>query len=116
MMRRLFGDRSRPFYGQSRAVRLGPLPEDALSEYIDDRFARSGRQVGDVLEPLLATARGHPQRAMLLAQWAGRRRAADPGRGCARLGPAHAEGRLVDPLLALWIDSGRDGLGEEGGL
>ena len=69
MMRRLFGDRARPFYGQSRAVRIGPLPEDALGEYIADRFARSGRQVGEILDPLLATARGHPQRAMLLAHF-----------------------------------------------
>lgn len=69
MMRRLFGDRTRPFYGQARAVRLGPLPDDALGEYIADRFARSGRRVGDILDPLLATARGHPQRAMLLAHF-----------------------------------------------
>lgn len=69
MMRRLFGDRARPFYGQARAVRLGPLPEDALAEYIGERFARSGRDVGDILDPLLATACGHPQRAMLLAHF-----------------------------------------------
>jgi hypothetical protein len=69
MMRRLFGDRTRPFYGQARAVRLGPLPEDALGEYIGDRFARSRRDVGDILDPLLATVQGHPQRAMLLAHF-----------------------------------------------
>lgn len=69
MMRRLFGDRTRPFYGQARAVRLGPLPEDALGEYIGDRFARSDRDVGDILDPLLGTSRGHPQRAMLLAHF-----------------------------------------------
>jgi hypothetical protein len=62
MMRRLFGDRTRPFYGQSRVVRLGPMPEDALGQYIGGRFTRTGRQVGDVLDPLLATPRGHPQR------------------------------------------------------
>jgi uncharacterized protein len=69
MMRRLFGDRSRPFYGQARAVRLGPLPDDVLGEYIADRFARSDRNVGDILEPLLATVDGHPQRAMLLSHF-----------------------------------------------
>lgn len=69
MMRRLFGDRTRPFYGQARGVRLGPLPEDALGEYIGSRFSRTRREVGDVLDPLLATARGHPQRAMLLAHF-----------------------------------------------
>ncbi len=69
MMRQLFGDRTRPFYGQARGVRLAPLPEAALATYIGERFSRSGRQVGEALDPLLATARGHPQRAMLLAHF-----------------------------------------------
>jgi len=69
MMRRLFGDRTRPFYGQARSVRLDPLPEDALADYIGVRFSRSGREIGEILDPLLATARGHPQRAMLLAHF-----------------------------------------------
>jgi uncharacterized protein len=69
MMHHLFGDLARPFYGQARAVRLEPLPEDALAEYIGNHFAASGRDVADMLEPLLATARGHPQRAMLLAHF-----------------------------------------------
>ena len=180
MMRRLFGDRTRPFYGQSRAVRLGPLPEDALAEYIGDRFARSGRQVGDALDPLLATTQGHPQRAMLLAHflwertprggkgdelawqealndvclelrdefdsiWNGlddaeRRTLVAVARGGGQFmrkavldelqlarstardardrllddGYLHGEGDdlgIVDPLLALWIANGRDGLG-----
>jgi len=69
MMRRLFGDRSRPFYGQARAVKLGPLPDEALAEYIGSRFASTDRDVGDMLEPLLEIARGHPQRAMVLAHF-----------------------------------------------
>jgi uncharacterized protein len=69
MMNRLFGDRTRPFYGQARAVRLQPLPQVALAEYIGQRFARSDRDVGEMLDPLLETARGHPQRAMLLAHF-----------------------------------------------
>jgi hypothetical protein len=69
MMRRLFGDRTRPFYGQARAVRLDPLPEGALGEYVGDRFARSERDIGDILDLLLATAQGHPQRTMLLAHF-----------------------------------------------
>ena len=179
MMRRLFGDRTRPFYGQSRAVRLDPLPGDALGAYIGDRFARSDRQVGDVLDPLLGTARGHPQRAMLLSHflwertprggeadehgwqealgdvhlelrdelgsiWNGlddaeRRTLAAIARGAGSFtrkavldelqlarstardardrlideGYVHGEGddlEIVDPLLALWIANGRDGL------
>lgn len=69
MMRRLFGDKARPFYGQARAVRLEPLPEGALAEYVAGRFTSSGRDIADVLDLLLATVRGHPQRAMLLAHF-----------------------------------------------
>lgn len=69
MMKRLFGDKTRPFYGQARAVRLEPLPEDALAGYLADRFSKTGREIADMLDLLLATARGHPQRAMLLAHF-----------------------------------------------
>jgi hypothetical protein len=69
MMSRLFDDRSRPFYGQARAIRLGPLPDPALAVYLSERFEGTGRAIDDVLELLLATAQGHPQRAMLLAHF-----------------------------------------------
>jgi uncharacterized protein len=69
MMRRLFGDRSRPFYGQARAVKLNTLPDDALAEFVGAAFARTGRDVGELLESLLDTAKGHPQRAMMLAHF-----------------------------------------------
>ena len=104
MMRRLFSDRARPFYGQSRAVRIGRLPEDALGEYIADRFARSGRQIGEMLDLLLATARGHPQRAMLLAHFLWERTA--PGGRSDELGwqavlnDVYLE--LRDELDAIW--------------
>jgi hypothetical protein len=104
MMRRLFGDRTRPFYGQARAVRLGPLPEDALGTYIGDRFTRSGRDVGDILDPLLATARGHPQRAMLLAHFLWERTAAgeksDEGGWQEALSDVYLE--LRDELDSIW--------------
>jgi uncharacterized protein len=69
MMSRLFDDRSRPFYGQARAIRLGPLPDPALAVYVSERFERTGRRIDDVIDLLLATAQGHPQRAMLLAHF-----------------------------------------------
>jgi uncharacterized protein len=69
MMRKLFDERTRPFYGQARAVTLQPLPPVALGEYIGERFAHSDRDVGEMLDPVLETARGHPQRAMLLAHF-----------------------------------------------
>lgn len=69
MMNRLFGEKTRPFYGQARGVRLEPLPEDALAGYVGSRFSATGRDIADIIDPLLATARGHPQRAMLLAHF-----------------------------------------------
>jgi hypothetical protein len=67
LMAELFGDSARPLYGQARAVRLGPLDDGSLADYIGTRFEESERQPGKALDPLLETARGHPQRAMLLA-------------------------------------------------
>jgi uncharacterized protein len=69
MMGRLFDDRSRPFYGQARAVRLGSLPDPALAVYVSERFERTGRRIDDLIDLFLATAQGHPQRAMLLAHF-----------------------------------------------
>jgi hypothetical protein len=60
------GAASRPLYGQAEAIRLGRLDDSVLVEYIASRF-ETGRAVGEVLVPLLDTARGNPQRAMLLA-------------------------------------------------
>ena len=67
MMSELFGDRRRAFYGQAGPLELPPLPADEVAEYIAERFERTGRAVGDALDPLLARADGHPQRTMLLA-------------------------------------------------
>jgi len=67
LMAELFGARERPLYGQARPLQLGRLEDADLAAYIGDRFERSGREVGAMLEPLLDLVRGHPQRAMLLA-------------------------------------------------
>ena len=67
MMRELFGDRRRAFYGQAGPIELPPLPADEVAEYIAERFQRTGRSVGWALDPLLAASNGHPQRTMLLA-------------------------------------------------
>ena len=77
MMEALFAERERPLFGQAQPVTLGPLPVPALAEAIQARFAATGRHPGEALDPLLEVARGHPQRAMLLAHhlW----RTTDPG-------------------------------------
>src|ERR671934_182354 len=67
MMRELFDVKGKPLYGQAEPLKLGRLPDDAIATYIAERFARTKRGADRVLDALLATARGHPQRAMLLA-------------------------------------------------
>ena len=72
LMRELFEDGARPLYGQAVPMRLGRLADADIAEYIIARFRETRRSVGEALNPLLAAAKGHPQRAMLLAHrlWA----------------------------------------------
>lgn len=67
MMRDLFVDKRRAFYGQASPLNLLPLRYDDIGEYVADRFEATGRSVGSALDPLLLAAQGHPQRTMLLA-------------------------------------------------
>lgn len=69
MMRELFADKRRAFYGQAAPIALPPLSPEDVAEYVAARFAATGREVGTALELLLATAQGHPQRTMLLAHY-----------------------------------------------
>jgi len=69
LMEQLFGAYERPFFGQARVMRLGPLAGADLVEYIGERFEAGERDVTPVLDPLLDLVRGHPQRAMLLAHY-----------------------------------------------
>jgi uncharacterized protein len=72
LMKQLFETRDRPLYGSSVPMRLGRLDDGDIAEYLAARFALTGRAAGEALQPLLASAEGHPQRAMLLAHrlWA----------------------------------------------
>ena len=67
LMAQLFGDQERPLYGQSHPIRLSPLDDEDLAAYVGGRFEQTGKDDGEALPSLLATSRGHPQRAMLLA-------------------------------------------------
>ena len=67
LMERLFEDPSRPLLEHAVSVELGPLPPGPTAAFLDDRFRFTGRDIGNALDPLLAFARGHPQRTMLLA-------------------------------------------------
>ena len=67
LMRDLFSDRRHAFFAQATPILLGPLPADELAEFISERFGEGHRDPGEALGPLLDSAEGHPQRAMLLA-------------------------------------------------
>jgi hypothetical protein len=66
LMRELFTDRERPFYGQARPLELAPLPEDETFAYVRARLPAHPQ--GDAAAAALVQfAGGHPQRTMLLA-------------------------------------------------
>jgi hypothetical protein len=67
MMRELFTDRRRAFYGQAGPVELPPLEPSDVADHVANRFAASNRDPGAALGALIDTADGHPQRTMLLA-------------------------------------------------
>jgi uncharacterized protein len=67
MMTELFESRERPLYGSAVPMRLGRLANDEIATYIGERFRATDRRTGEALAPLLSSALGHPQRAMLLA-------------------------------------------------
>lgn len=67
LMEHLFGAYERPFFGQARVMRLAPLEDSDLVEYIGARFEAGGRDAMPAIDALLGLAKGHPQRAMLLA-------------------------------------------------
>ena len=72
LMRQLFEVKDRPLYGSAVPLRLQRLRNEDIAEYVAGRFEETGRGVGETLNPLLDAAKGHPQRAMLLAHrlWA----------------------------------------------
>jgi len=67
LMRLLFESKERPLYGAAVPMRLGRLGDEDIAGYLVERFEASGRGAGEAVNPLLRAARGHPQRAMLLA-------------------------------------------------
>lgn len=73
LMKQLFENKERPLYGSAVPMRLGRLQDADIAEYVADRFSQTNRSVGDALNPLLETAQGHPQRAIMLAHhlWEG---------------------------------------------
>jgi uncharacterized protein len=69
LMRALFSDQERPFYGQARPLDLPVLPIDEAAEDITSLLEADGlaTRAGSAVDELLAFTAGHPQRTMLLA-------------------------------------------------
>jgi uncharacterized protein len=67
LMERLFEDPSRPLLEHAVSVELEPLRPEPTATYLEERFRRTDRDIGNALDPLLAFTRGHPQRTMLVA-------------------------------------------------
>jgi hypothetical protein len=67
LMEQLFGEYERPFFGQARVMRLQPLEDSDLVEYVGARFEAGERDAMPAIPAFLDLVRGHPQRAMLLA-------------------------------------------------
>jgi hypothetical protein len=72
MMEQLFENKERPLYGAAVPMRLNRLESEDIAAYVIERFKGTNRSVGEALNPLLQTAAGHPQRAIMLAHrlWA----------------------------------------------
>lgn len=90
-MRTLFGDQSQPFFAQADLVEIGPLGDEAVLGIIERGFAGTGRDAGIAARRIVSMVRGHPQRAMQLADAVWRR--VEPG---ATAGPTEWEEALAE--------------------
>lgn len=67
MMRELFEDRERPFFGQADPMTLAPLPPEQILAELVRRYETERLDPAEALGELVVFAAGHPQRTMLLA-------------------------------------------------
>ncbi len=68
LMDALFVDRHRPFYNFGRRMNLGRLPFEELGDFVEDRFANSGKRAApEAVDLLLSLTDGHPHRSQQLA-------------------------------------------------
>jgi hypothetical protein len=67
LMRALFSEYERPFYGQARPLDLPPLPVDEAANDIEALLTANGLEAGSAIDELLVFTGGHPQRTILLA-------------------------------------------------
>jgi len=72
LMRAMFTDVTRPFFGQADLVEVGPLTPHAVRQVIEAGFAATDRDPGTLPAHIVEFAAGHPQRTMQLADAAWR--------------------------------------------
>jgi hypothetical protein len=105
LMRALFDDEERPFYGQARPLDLPPLPVEEAATDIAALLKADGllERAGTSVDELLAFTGGHPQRTMLLAHHLYDVLDEPPGDGDAVLeAVARALRETADAHQALW--------------
>lgn len=80
LMRELFESRRRAFWEQAEPLGLAPLAASEVLGHIDEQFTATGKRLGGAGGRLVATADGHPQRAMFLANklWSRTPRGGEP--------------------------------------
>ena len=67
LMRALFSNHERPFYGQARPLELPRLPLAEAAHDIGALLSAAGLEAGGVVDELVSFTWGHPQRTVLLA-------------------------------------------------
>lgn len=67
LMRALFSEYERPFYGQARPLELSTLPLEEAANDIEALLGADGLEADGAVDALLAFSGGHPQRTILLA-------------------------------------------------
>lgn len=70
MLRSMFVERARPFYGQAELLDVGPLTPDVCAEIVESGFERTRMDPGPAPELLARASDGHPQRLMFFAHLA----------------------------------------------
>jgi hypothetical protein len=109
LMRALFSDYERPFYGQALPLDLPPLPVDEAANDIEALITADGLEPASAIDELLVFTGGHPQRTILLAyhlyDLLDRDEAGDDP-AAAAIGAALEETR--DAHQALWDPLGRN--------
>ena len=102
LMRELFDNRERPFYGQARPLALPPLPAGETVEDVSRQLAAAGLPVTADVGEIVSFAGGHPQRTMLLAHHLYELLDAGARDGATQAALSAALEEVADALQAVW--------------